>query len=112
MYGYDAQRTSCLAGGSDAVVHAGGAIAGSLSFSAPWPNPASGTSSFRFSLPVGGPARLEVSDVTGRRIREWLKREMVAGAHELHWDGRRSGRVSRLRPAPSPRDRPRGRPAA
>ena len=89
MYGYNEQRTSCLACGSDAIVDAGsGATGGRLSFATPWPNPASGTSSFRFSLPVGGPARLELFDVSGRRIRELLKREMAAGVHELRWDGR------------------------
>jgi hypothetical protein len=88
MYGYNAQRTACLACGIDAVVGVDGTPIGSLDFAAPWPNPASGASSFRFSLPVGGPVRLELFDVSGRRVRELAKQEMSAGIHELSWDGR------------------------
>ncbi len=58
-----------------------------LALSRPAPNPARGGIALRFSLPGSGEARLEVLDVTGRRV--WMRSgDFAAGEHTLRWDGR------------------------
>jgi hypothetical protein len=58
-----------------------------LALARPVPNPGHGTASFEFSLPAAGIARLEILDVTGRRV--WARRESLGpGPHVWHWDGR------------------------
>ncbi len=65
----------------------GDAGAPALALARPAPNPARGSAAFTFSLPAPGEARLEIVDVTGRRI--WARREVLAaGAHTWRWDGR------------------------
>jgi hypothetical protein len=51
-------------------------------------NPSRGTVTLRLSLPRGGTARLELFDVTGRRVRRLLDRDVAAGELALTWDGR------------------------
>lgn len=51
------------------------------------PNPFSGTTSVRFSLPKAGPVELRVFDLAGRRVRT-VRREMEAGSHALPFDAR------------------------
>ncbi len=41
----------------------------------------------RFSLAEGGPARLEIYDVSGRRVRSLVDAPQTAGSHEVVWDG-------------------------
>jgi hypothetical protein len=61
-----------------------------LSLARPVPNPAEGVALLRFSLPAAGSARLDIVDVTGRRV--WTRRESLGpGAHEWRWDGRDAG---------------------
>ena len=68
---------------------------GSLELSAPAPNPSRGSTAFRIHLPAEGRARLEILDVTGRRVRMLAEGEMPAGRHQLTWDGRDgSGRAA------------------
>ena len=58
-----------------------------LALARPMPNPAHGATALHFSLPAAGSVRLEVLDVTGRRL--WGVAQTVApGAHTLAWDGR------------------------
>ncbi len=51
------------------------------------PNPFSTTVSIVFSLSRGGPAEVEVLDVTGARIRRLWGGNLGAGSHRLEWDG-------------------------
>jgi hypothetical protein len=59
-----------------------------LTFSAPRPNPASGSIVLGFTMPRAGPARLAVFDASGSRVRTLLDQECGAGARTLVWDGR------------------------
>ena len=76
-----------------ATTDAGEAGAQALSLARPAPNPARGSAAFTFTLPAAGEARLEIADVTGRRV--WARHEpLAAGAHTWRWDGRdTSGRA-------------------
>ncbi len=57
-----------------------------LALSRPQPNPAHGATLLAFSLPGEGEARLEIVDVSGRRV--WARREaLAAGAHAWRWPG-------------------------
>ena len=58
-----------------------------LEFAAPAPNPSSGATSLRFTLPRAGTANLVVLDVAGRRVRTLADGMLAAGPHELAWDG-------------------------
>lgn len=52
-------------------------------------NPAAGAARFALELPRSGPARADVFDLLGRRVRELLDAPMLAaGSHVLGWDGR------------------------
>jgi hypothetical protein len=65
-----------------------------LALARPQPNPGMGTTLLRFSLPQAGPARLEILDLSGRRLWQ-AEAELEAGPHEWRWDGRggQGGRV-------------------
>lgn len=52
------------------------------------PNPSRGVSRLRFALSRGGPARLEVFDVSGARVRRLAGGDHAAGEHEARWDGK------------------------
>lgn len=61
-----------------------------LSLARPQPNPGRGTTLLGFSLPQAGAARLEILDLSGRRI--WLSEGLLpAGPHTWRWDGRAAG---------------------
>jgi hypothetical protein len=67
-----------------------------IAFRTSGPNPASGSTSFDFTLPADSEASLEVFDVTGARVRSLVAGRVAAGAHEQRWDlsddaGRRVG---------------------
>jgi hypothetical protein len=49
------------------------------------PNPAPTAASIAYSLPQSGNVRLEVLDVSGRRVALLADGEQVAGAHTLRW---------------------------
>jgi hypothetical protein len=50
-------------------------------------NPAPGQASLRLGLPSAGHVRVEIIDVSGRRIRMLADASLAAGAHVLAWDG-------------------------
>ncbi len=57
-----------------------------LALSRPQPNPAHGTTLLAFSLPRAGHARLEIVDLSGRRL--WQSEgQFPAGTHSRRWDG-------------------------
>jgi aminopeptidase N len=61
---------------------------GVLSLAPLTPNPGRGARTLSFTLPAAGEARLEILDVTGRRIRTLAAGVLDAGPHERTWDGR------------------------
>ena len=52
------------------------------------PNPGTGDVRISFSLPASGPATIAIYDALGSRLRQWSWRQLPAGGHEIHWDGR------------------------
>jgi hypothetical protein len=89
MYGYDPQRTGCLNCVED--VRTDVAVAGGptrVAFAAPYPNPASASVVFRYTLPAGSAVTLDVYDVRGRRVRGIVKREEAPGEYLVTFDGR------------------------
>jgi len=52
------------------------------------PNPARGTQELRFTLAAAGEARLEIVDVTGRRVWSSGRAWRAAGEQRFTWDGR------------------------
>jgi hypothetical protein len=52
------------------------------------PNPTAASSRITFALAKSGPVRLEVFDITGRRIRMLASSTFAAGHHDLAWDGK------------------------
>ncbi len=48
----------------------------------------SGKGSVFFSLPGASYVRLDIYDLTGRRVRTLINGELTAGNHEIYWDGR------------------------
>ncbi|MBI5169436.1 MAG: hypothetical protein HZA61_08115, partial [Candidatus Eisenbacteria bacterium] len=65
----------------------GGAGSG-LALAAPWPNPSRGAVTFAFTLPAGGEVRVEICDVSGRRVRTLRHGALEAGRHAFAFDGR------------------------
>ncbi len=61
------------------------------------PNPSRDGADVRFTLTSGSLVRVDVCDVTGRRIRALLDGELPAGEHGAHWDGR-DDHGTRVRP--------------
>ncbi len=76
---------------SNADVPVGGPTA--LRFYPPHPNPSGGPIRFAFDLPAPAPVRLEVFDLSGRRVASLASGETGAGHHELSWNagGRAAG---------------------
>lgn len=89
MFGYNPQRTHCLACGTDAVVDVGpeAGTPAQLALRPAWPNPASGRQTLRFELPQRVRARLAIYDVAGRQVRLLVDSELPAGVHAVAWDG-------------------------
>ncbi|MEO5988281.1 MAG: FlgD immunoglobulin-like domain containing protein, partial [Candidatus Eisenbacteria bacterium] len=52
------------------------------------PNPFRGTVSFALLLPGAGSVRVDVLDVSGRRVRTLMAEQATAGSRSLVWDGR------------------------
>jgi hypothetical protein len=52
------------------------------------PNPSVGAMSFVLDLAAAGAAKVEVFDLTGRRVASTLYGQLAAGRHALAWDGR------------------------
>jgi hypothetical protein len=57
-----------------------------VSLGAPWPNPARDRAHFALTLPRAGEARIDVFDVTGRRVRAIGRGVYPAGTSEVSWD--------------------------
>jgi hypothetical protein len=55
---------------------------------APMPNPLISSSKLRFDLAHAAGARLEVFDLSGRRVAVLADREFAPGRYDLHWNGR------------------------
>lgn len=53
----------------------------------PVPNPAHGRTAIRFRAPAAGAVRLEIFDLSGRRVRLLLDREVGAGWKDVWWAG-------------------------
>jgi len=51
------------------------------------PNPFNPRTSIRFSLAANGPAKLNIFDVNGRRVKTLVNGVLKAGLHEMVWDG-------------------------
>ena len=58
-----------------------------LALAPPWPNPSRGATRLRFSLASSQSVRLEVLDVSGRRVTSVADGRLEAGPHELLWSG-------------------------
>jgi hypothetical protein len=52
------------------------------------PNPFNPTTTIAFALAAAGPARLDIIDAAGRRVRTLADEERSAGSHRVTWDGR------------------------
>jgi hypothetical protein len=65
---------------------AGAPFTPALAFSAPWPNPAREMVHFSWSLPDARPARVEVFDMSGRRVRLLLDGPGAPGTEDLLFD--------------------------
>jgi hypothetical protein len=59
-----------------------------LRFYPPRPNPAAGAIRFAYDLPRSAPVRLEVFDLSGRRVASVVSGQVEAGHHELRWSPR------------------------
>ncbi len=51
------------------------------------PNPFAATTSFAFTLPAAGLARVTIYDAAGRRVRQLVDGDRPAGANDVAWDG-------------------------
>lgn len=53
------------------------------------PSPFSRTTTICYELPAGGPVRLQIYDLAGRRVRTLVQQSAASpGAHRVVWDGR------------------------
>jgi len=57
-----------------------------LALETPWPNPASGSVTFRLLATPGSQVRLEVFDVNGRRVYGWEGTAPDSGARTIEWN--------------------------
>lgn len=53
-----------------------------------WPNPARGASHLRFTLATRGEVSIKVYNVSGRRVRTLLGKDLSPGIHTVTWDGK------------------------
>jgi hypothetical protein len=66
-----------------------GSVAGPVSFavSPGWPNPFQESTAIFYELPAGGRVRVEIFDLSGRRIAVLFDGTRAAGRHTVKWDG-------------------------
>ncbi len=75
------------------VEEIGGQIPSTLELSQNYPNPFNPTTQIRFSLPEQANVKLEIFDVTGRRVTTLINEHMQSGNYTVTWDATdRSGR--------------------
>jgi flagellar hook capping protein FlgD len=72
------------------TVGTGTAPPAELALGGPRPNPARGDCAIPVSLPRDSRLRIEVVDVSGRRVRNLVHGALPAGEHVVRWDGRDS----------------------
>jgi FtsP/CotA-like multicopper oxidase with cupredoxin domain len=53
-----------------------------------FPNPAGDITRIPFAVPTNGPVKLTIEDVSGRRVATLVDQHLVAGPHEVVWNGR------------------------
>jgi hypothetical protein len=70
------------------TIDVGPAVPKELALGAPRPNPARGECVIPVALPRDAELRMEILDVSGRRVRDLAPGEMPAGDHLVRWDGR------------------------
>jgi RNA polymerase sigma factor (TIGR02999 family) len=58
-----------------------------FALAAPYPNPTTGATTIRFTLPARHATRVEVYDVTGRHVRTLADGVLAADTHRYVWDG-------------------------
>ena len=58
---------------------------------APFPNPLRGSATLRFDLALRADARLEVFDLSGRRVAALARGALEPGRYSIGWSGRRDG---------------------
>lgn len=90
------QEAEAPSGEGQAAAQAGLSIPERSSLGAPWPNPSarSVTLGFGVGRANGGPHRLIVYDVAGRRVRTVVEADLAPGIYRQSWDGRdEHGRV-------------------
>lgn len=63
------------------------AVASPVELAPPYPNPSRGPVSFALRASDGGPVRLEIVDVTGRRVRHAVLAAGASGPRTWVWDG-------------------------
>jgi hypothetical protein len=92
MYGHDPQRTGCADCPEDVTTAAepdpDGVTHTRVSFAAPTPNPAAGSTRFSYAVPTRAAVSLEVYDLRGARVATVLREEFGPGRKVLTWDGR------------------------
>lgn len=77
---------------ADSAVAVGPALPTSTRLYAPVPNPLRSGATLRFDLATATSARLEVFDLSGRRVAVIADREFTPGRYNLRWDGRGDAR--------------------
>jgi hypothetical protein len=86
------QAVSVTAGSYFLVARRLGGSAGEVPddffLSANYPNPFNPMTTIRFGLPSAGQVRLSVFNVLGQKVIDLVDGEMLAGVHEVIWDGR------------------------
>jgi hypothetical protein len=68
-----------------------GGLPTALRFYTPRPNPTQGAIQFSYDLPKTAPVRLDVFDLSGRRVSSVVSGQVEAGHHELRWNPRGGG---------------------
>ncbi|MFZ0390810.1 MAG: M28 family peptidase [Calditrichia bacterium] len=63
-------------------------IPGTFNLNQNFPNPFNSQTTIRFSLANPGRTLLQVFDILGRKVRTLVSDDLLAGAHQIHWDGK------------------------
>jgi len=67
------------------------AVPTAMVFHPAFPNPFSGETTMRWSLPEPGPVEVTIFDAEGRRVRTLLAARLPAGYHTVRWNGQDAG---------------------